>query len=156
MERKINYKNVVECFNVFHNAVKSYLGKACNCVELVNLVDIKFHNKFYFTRNLKDRKRKIYLECGIANWIKEDKTELSEDYVLRYKCSLGKILKFTVYYTDNGNIDYSSKAYLYNEENDTFDIAIPIAYLLDEESFLDYILSNYNAKVNRNILIINY
>ena len=67
-----------------------------------------------------------------------------------------EILKFSIYITDNGDIDYSSKARI-NNALDTFkDITIPIAYLLDEESFLDYILSNYNAKIDRNILTINY
>ena len=163
MERRIKYKKVVECFSFFHNIAKSNLGRTFpnGCLGLVDSVETNFRNKFYFMRSLKDkkikdRKQQIALVCGKGNWVSEDETEISIDYVLRYTRSLDKILKFIVYYNDNGNIDYSSKAYLYNKENDTFDIAIPIAYLLDEESFLNYILSNYNAKVDRNILIINY
>lgn len=156
MERKINYKNVVESFNIFHNAVKSLLGTAYphKCWKVANELEKKVCKSFI--HHFEHSGQRMDFDSGMYNFLKEDKREMSVEIWLRCcKPYSSEILKFSIYITDNGDIDYSSKVRI-NNALDTFkDIAIPIAYLLDEESLLDYILSNYNAKVDRNILIIN-
>ena len=157
MERRINYKNVVEGFNIFHNAVKECLGTAYphKCWKVANALEKKVCKSFI--HHFEHSGQRMDFDSGIYNFLKEDKREMSVEIWLRCcKPYSSEILKFSIYITDNGDIDYSFKARI-NNALDTFkDITIPIAYLLDEESFLDYILSNYNAKIDRNILTINY
>ena len=147
----------MEGFNIFHNATKSLLGTAYphKCWKVANELEKKVCKSFI--HHFEHSGQRMDFDSGMYNFLEEDKREMSVEIWLRCcKPYSSEILKFSIYITDNGDIDYSSKVRI-NNALDTFkDITIPIAYLLDEESFLDYILSKYNAKVDRNILIINY